>query len=74
MQMTPLTIKYGVEGQNVVHASYSSLLNFVEWFFANNSKTTGQTVMSNAEISMWLRPLVTEIFAKNHSTKLGNRL
>ncbi len=58
---------------------YSLLPNFVEWFLPINSQTMGQMVMqicisSNAENPMWLRHLVTKIFANNYSTKLGNKL
>ncbi len=53
-------------------------------FITNHSKITGQMVeggcpkfskfWSSAENPMWLWHLVTKIFAKNHSTKLDNRL
>ncbi len=61
---------------------YSLLPNFVEWFLANILVTRCRSHMgfsaldseSKLQSCVRVRPVVLELFAINHSTKLGNEL
>ncbi len=45
IENTCIEVKVFIQACSLLVVYYSLLLNFVEWFFINNSKTTGQMVM-----------------------------